>query len=262
MQEGDFIKINFTGRIKDGQIFDTTHEDEAREAGIYDEQIGYGPKTVVLGQDSLVEGLDEALLEAEVGESGEVVLDPEGAFGERQDEAIISMKKREYEKQFDQPPRRGAQVEIQGQRGRIISNVGGHVRIDTNHPLAGETVVFDYEVLERIEEPEEKVRAVLETATDFEGDRFEVSMEEEVVTIEPPEGAKMSQAWLFSKPQISERIFSGLEVDEVKFVESFSSPPDEADMDLPEELQPREEDESSEEEEEAAEDQGTAEEEE
>lgn len=230
MEEGDFVRITFTGRIKGGEIFDTTDEELAEEEGIHSEDARYGPKTIVLGHDELIPGFERALLDAEIGEEEEVDVPPEEAFGERRDDAVVSLSKREYEKQFDEPPRRGQRVDLGGQEGVIVSTVGGHVRIDTNHPLAGQTLNFEYEVLEKIEEPDEKVRSVLEMATGIDAEKFDVDIDEGVVEVEAPEEARGNQMWMFSKPTIVERVFAGVGADEVRFVESFQGPPQPAGM--------------------------------
>lgn len=225
MDKGDFVKISLTGWVKGGDVFETMDEDVARDEGIYDEEAEYGPKVVVLGEDQLLPGLEEALLGAEPGDASEVEVPPEEGFGEREDDKIVSMSKREYESRFDEPPRRGQQVDLQGQTGVIVSTVGGHVRVDFNHPLAGETVVYEYEVLERIDDPEEKVKAILDNSTESGIDSYEVDIENSHLSIEKLDPEMPDRGWLFSKGQMAQRAFSGLdEVEEVEFVETFERP--------------------------------------
>lgn len=225
MQQGDFVKITFTGRIKGGEVFDTTDEELAKEADIHQEDASYGPKVVVLGQDRLIPGFQKVLMDSEVGDSGEVEIPPAEAFGERQDDAVISISKREFEKQADEPPRRGMQVDLGGQTGVIVSTVGGHVRIDTNHPLAGQTIEFEYEVLEKVEDPAEKVQASVDFVTGMDEDEYDVVIEGAEVIVEAPGGASGNQMWLFSKQTMANRIFAGLDdVREVRFVDSFENP--------------------------------------
>ncbi|MBS1263430.1 MAG: putative FKBP-type peptidyl-prolyl cis-trans isomerase [Methanonatronarchaeales archaeon] len=224
MENGDFVRVSFTGRVKDGPVFETTDEEVAEEEGIFDEDKEYGPRVVVLGQNTLLPGLEKAILEAEVEDSGEAEIPPEEAFGERREAAVISLSKREYDSRFDQPARRGTRVEMEGNTGTIISTVGGHVRIDFNHPLAGETVVYEYEVLEEVEDPVEKVESALENSTGSPGSEFDIEFEDGALEIRPPMPEFPKQGWLLGKGRMADTILSAIDVDEVRFVESFRSP--------------------------------------
>ncbi len=59
IETGDFIRINYTGRLEDGTVFDTTYEEVAKEHGIYDENARYESYVIVVGKGHVVEGLDE-----------------------------------------------------------------------------------------------------------------------------------------------------------------------------------------------------------
>ena len=69
LQNGDFVKIDFTGKVKEtGKVFDTTIEKVAKENDIYDENVKFKAAPIVVGANHVLKGLDEALVGAEVGE--------------------------------------------------------------------------------------------------------------------------------------------------------------------------------------------------
>jgi FKBP-type peptidyl-prolyl cis-trans isomerase 2 len=69
MNKGDFVVIDYLAKVKaTGEYFDTTDEEKARELGLYQEDKTFKPVTVVVGANHVIEGLDEALEEMDVGE--------------------------------------------------------------------------------------------------------------------------------------------------------------------------------------------------
>ena len=84
----DVIRLHYTGRIKEtGEIFDTTYEDVAKEAGIYSEKGIYGPVPIAVGAGHVIKGLDEALEGLEVGKKYTIEVPPEKAFGRREEKS-------------------------------------------------------------------------------------------------------------------------------------------------------------------------------
>ena len=79
VESGDTVKFHYTGSC-DGRVFDTTYEDVAREAGIYNKEKYYGPVEVLVGAGRVVKGLEEALEGMRLMEEKEVVIPPEKGF--------------------------------------------------------------------------------------------------------------------------------------------------------------------------------------
>lgn len=224
MKEGDFVKINYNGRLEDGTLFDTTLQEVAQEEGL-EGQIDYGPKTIILGAEHVVEGLEKAIIESEVGEEKSIEISPEDGFGEYDEEMIKSFSKREFKKKYDEDPRKGKRVNIQGQPGTIISTVGGRVRVDLNHPLAGESLKYDYEVIEKIEEDTEKIKALIDLyGQQMDVESFEINIREGVAEIVVPENATFNQSWMISKRQIPEDVFEYTDIEKVRFIEEYEAP--------------------------------------
>ncbi|NJE84472.1 peptidylprolyl isomerase [Thermococcus sp. CX2] len=167
VQKGDVIRLHYTGKVKEtGEIFDTTYEEVAKEAGIYSEKGIYGPVPIAIGAGHVLKGLDEQLEGLEVGKKYEIILPPEKGFGRRDPKLIKTFTLGQFRRQGLYPfP--GLEVEIETEsgrklKGRVISVSSGRVRVDFNHPFAGKHLVYEVEVVEKIEDPIEKVKALIE----------------------------------------------------------------------------------------------------
>ena len=92
IKEGDFVRLNFTGKIKEtDEVFDTTSEDIAEEAGILVENKIYGPIPIIVGGNHLLKAIDEAIIGTEAGEAIHVSVTPENGFGQRNSNLILTL---------------------------------------------------------------------------------------------------------------------------------------------------------------------------
>lgn len=161
MNSGDFIKIDYVGRIKEsGTIFDITKEDVAKKEGIYNPQFKYGSIPVIIDANFVLPGLNEALKEMKIGDKKSVEVPPEKGFGKRESDLIKLIPESKFKEQ-DIDPIPGQTVNVGKAKGMILSNDGGRVRVDFNHPLAGKTLVYDVEVLEEIKDLEKRIKAIV-----------------------------------------------------------------------------------------------------
>ncbi|BAD84630.1 FKBP-type peptidyl-prolyl cis-trans isomerase, fused to C-terminal uncharacterized domain [Thermococcus kodakarensis KOD1] len=167
VQKGDVIRLKYTGRIKEtGEIFDTTDEEIAKQAGIYKENGVYGPVPIAVGAGHVIQGLDEQLEGLEVGKKYEIEVPPEKGFGKRDPKLIKTFTLGQFRRQGLIPfPGMPVEIETEGGRklrGRVLTVSGGRVRVDFNHPYAGKHLVYEVEVVEKIDDPIEKVKALIE----------------------------------------------------------------------------------------------------
>ena len=211
MQKGDFVKVSYVGRLESGEIFDLTDVETAKKEGIYNSRIAYGDLPVIVGAKFLIKGLDDTLLSLNVGERKDVEIKPEDAFGER-DAKLVRTVPRKFFRDQKVEPRQGLIVDFGGTKGRIQSVGGGRVMVDFNNPLSGHILKYTLEVKEKIEKPEDQVKAVFE----FFGVR----------DIEPKiEGGKISvNARLPAqiKDKISSLIIEHIKgIENVDFIESY-----------------------------------------
>jgi FKBP-type peptidyl-prolyl cis-trans isomerase 2 len=101
VREGQVAAIHYVGRIaegpEEGEVFDTTNVDVALEEGIYHDHRDYKPLEFRLGEDKVIEGLDEAVVGMERGEKKTVVVEPERAFGERDPDDVVEFPRETFD---------------------------------------------------------------------------------------------------------------------------------------------------------------------
>jgi FKBP-type peptidyl-prolyl cis-trans isomerase 2 len=175
MKDGDFVLIDYIGRIKEtGIVFDITNEEKAKEEKVYDPRVKYGPVPVIIGGGFILKSLEDVLRGMEVGEKRVVELKPEDAFGERKEALIKSVPVSAFR---DSVPTVGSYVSVDNFRGKVLSVDGGRVKIDFNHPLAGKNLVYEVEVIKVITEVEEKIKSVINYFTGVENNFIETKID-------------------------------------------------------------------------------------
>lgn len=129
-QDGDAVTVHYTGTLDDGSEFDSSE--------------GRDPLPFVVGEGQVISGFDEAVRGLAVGETRTVRIEPEDAYGEYSDQAIIEFP-------ADAAPEGlavGDAVTLSnGSPGTVLEISDGVVTIDANHPLAGKALTFDVELI-------------------------------------------------------------------------------------------------------------------
>lgn len=226
-KKGDFIVIEYTARIKEtGEIIETTSAETARKAKIFSEDKVYEPLLVVLGEGRIVKGLEEALYDLDVGVEKEIEVPPEKAYGARDPRKVRILPLREF-RRANIEPRPGKIVEVNGVPATVKSVSGGRVVVDFNHPLAGKTLVYELKVVRKIEEPEEKIKALLHRRMKrISEEKIKVTMSEDgVVSVEIPEEAFLAEDIQYAKKAAATEIFRYLPwIREVRFIEKHVNP--------------------------------------
>ena len=215
IQKGDFIKVSYAGK-NDDRVFDTTDEEVAKASGIYNEKGKYGGDVIIVGEGHAVEGLDEDFIGKEVGYKGSVTIPPEKAFGKRNPELIETIPINKFEER----PQVGMQVQVEGRSGIVIRVIGRMVQVDFNRFLAGQTVIYDYEIKEKIEDIEAKVKGLVGL---YIGKDFSVQITDGSATVEIDPELTYNQRWLISKKQIAREIMGNTEIKEVIYLERYGS---------------------------------------
>lgn len=149
---GDSVTLEYTGRLDDGTVFDTSREQVAAETGLAEAQPDreYTPLTVEVGANQVIEGMDEGLVGLEVGETETLSIPPEKAYGEPSEEHIQEFESGELQQMLGgQLPEQGDKLEAQGgQVGDVVHVDDEVVRVDFNPELAGESLEFEVEILQ------------------------------------------------------------------------------------------------------------------
>lgn len=183
IKKHDFVEIDYTGRIKEGnEVFDTTNEAIAKKSNIYAKGVEYKPVVICVGEHQLLPGLDEFLVGKDVG-SFTVEVPQEKAFGKKDAGLLKMIPANKFEEQGIKPVA-GLRLNIDGMVGIIRSVSGGRTVVDFNHPLAGRDVVYDLTVNKFVTDKKVQVESVLKVLL---GLKTEVKVENKKATIMMPE---------------------------------------------------------------------------
>ena len=153
IEPGDGVTIEYVGRLDDGTVFDTSRREVAIEAGLAQpgniEPEEYASLSFTAGESEIIEGLDEALIGMEEGETATVTAPPEKAYGDREPDRVREYDPETFEGMVGQTPAVGLHVHAQnGLHGDVTAVTEDSVEVDFNHQLAGETLTFEVEVVE------------------------------------------------------------------------------------------------------------------
>jgi FKBP-type peptidyl-prolyl cis-trans isomerase 2 len=162
INENDWIKIDYTGRLKENsKLFDTTMEDVARKEHVFDEKRGYSPLLCRAGDEKfLIPGLARQLVGLELEATHTIEVPVKDAYGER-DTSKIEMVPTKKLRKANIDPRVGNRVQLAGKTGTIIWAGGGRTRVDYNHPLAGKDLVFEVTIKEQITDDDQVLKEII-----------------------------------------------------------------------------------------------------
>lgn len=156
-KQGDKVRINYTGTLEDGSIFDTTLEsagccDDDSDCGC-DDDCGceHGPMELTIGNEDFFPQVEAALVGMAPGEKKTVVIPAEDAFGEYDEDEVFSISREQLTGEI--VPEVGMELELTGDDDEAVEVVVVEVNdetivVDANHPLAGEDITYEIELLE------------------------------------------------------------------------------------------------------------------
>ncbi len=227
MQKGDFILINYTGKVKEtNEVFDTTVEDVAKKEHLHKEGEIYEPKLVVIGEGWVLKALDDELSGMELEKQSTVEIPADKAFGQRDSEKIKRVPIRQLlAKEIN--PVIGARIEYQGKMATIRSIGAGRVLLDFNPPLAGRTLIYDVTVNKKLDSNEEKISALIHRRVPVvEENKFKVTVQDKNLTVDMPEDTFYVEGIQIAKRGIAMDIQKFLpDLAETRFVETFKAEP-------------------------------------
>lgn len=199
MQTGDFIRLAYTGKIKEtGQVFDSS--DGA---------------PIIVGGGYLLPAVDSELEALTIGHKKTIELAPDKAFGPRDSKLVRVLPEAEFKK-HDVRPVPGMPIDADNMRGRVVSVTSGRVTLDFNHPLAGKALTFDLEVKKKIESIDDKIKAIGEFYCRTPAEKIKCKVDGKEVEMEVPPTTHP----VFKK-KIADDIIKWLKLSKVKFVEVF-----------------------------------------
>lgn len=138
VKENDTVKVHYTGKLADGQVFDSSVERGE-------------PIEFTMGQGQLIPGFEKGLIDMKVNEKKTVNIAKEEAYGEPREELVQEVQKSQLPEEIK--PEVGMGLVSKSPDGQEMNLVVKDIKDDTivvdgNHPLAGKDLVFDLEVVE------------------------------------------------------------------------------------------------------------------
>lgn len=135
VNEQSNVVVNYVGKLQDGSIFDSSLVE------------GRTPLEVQLGQGQLIPGFENGLVGMQVGDKKTLEIEPDQAYGLRNEELIIEIEKTKVPENVEV----GMMLQTFGPMGpsivKVIDIKDEAVVIDANHPLAGEKLTFELELM-------------------------------------------------------------------------------------------------------------------
>jgi len=154
----DFIEIEFTGKVKDGEVFDSNIQKDMEKMH---PDAKAKPFVFCVGEGMFLDAVDSFLIGKETGKEYSIELSPEKAFGKR-DPHFVKIIPSKIFKEKNANPYPGMVFNFDGNFGKILSVSGGRVITDFNNPLAGKDVVYKIIVKRKVEDINEKVKALMD----------------------------------------------------------------------------------------------------
>jgi peptidylprolyl isomerase len=144
-KEGDKVKVHYTGRLENGEVFDSS---ECAEDSCGCES---GPLEFTIGEEEVIPGFEKGVIGMSVGESRTVNIPVADAYGERNEEMVAVVERESIPEGMK--PEVGMHLEVSQEDGKqfpvVVTDVTDtHVTLDANHPLAGRDLTFDIRLLE------------------------------------------------------------------------------------------------------------------
>ncbi len=134
---GDTVRVHYTGRLQDDTVFDTSEE--------------RGPLEFTIGGGDLIPGFESAVVGMNAGEEKTVTIPADEAYGERREDLLIDVERERMSGEFE--PEEGQRLQLQQQDGQpfaatVTEVTDEKVKLDANHPLAGQDLVFEIKLVE------------------------------------------------------------------------------------------------------------------
>ncbi|MBD1911732.1 MULTISPECIES: peptidylprolyl isomerase [unclassified Leptolyngbya] len=136
-QRGNTVKVHYTGKLDDGTVFDSS--------------VDRDPLEFTLGEGGIIPGFEQAVLGMSTGESKTETIPSENAYGPYIDEMVLTVDRQQMPAEIE--PQVGQQLHLQQPDGQLIPVTitevsNSTVTLDANHPLAGENLTFDIQLVE------------------------------------------------------------------------------------------------------------------
>ena len=136
-QNGDTVKVHYHGRLRTGETFDSSE--------------GRDPLKFTVGAGQMIKGFDEGVKGMQVGDKKTVEIEAAEAYGQREETNMIEFPKDQFPPEMK--PEEGMQLMLSNDQGQQFPVMVAEVKeasvlLDANHPLAGQDLIFDIEMVD------------------------------------------------------------------------------------------------------------------
>jgi peptidylprolyl isomerase len=146
---GDRVRIDYTGKLQDGSVFDSTHGD----GDCINDDCGCesGPRELTIGQGEFLSAIEDALVGMAAGDSNTVIVPADEAFGEYDVDKVFTVARSDLPSDLN--PDVGDEIVLVNdddeELGVVVVEVDEkEITFDANHPLAGEDLSFEFKLLD------------------------------------------------------------------------------------------------------------------
>jgi FKBP-type peptidyl-prolyl cis-trans isomerase 2 len=135
-KDGDTVKVHYTGKLENGEVFDTSSESQ--------------PLELTIGSAKVIPGFEKGIIGMKQGDTKTFTIPPGDGYGPKREELMVEISTGDFPD--DIKPFVGQQLQVRSREGQFtnvtVADIGEEtVTLDANHPLAGETLVFDVELI-------------------------------------------------------------------------------------------------------------------
>lgn len=137
VKEGDVVRVHYTGKLTNGEQFDSS--------------TGREPLEFTVGAGQMIKGFDNAMPGMNVGDKKTINISADDAYGQKDEQAIIEFPKANIPADMKLEP--GMQLQLRNESGQPFPVTVAEIKddivvLDANHALAGKELVFDIELME------------------------------------------------------------------------------------------------------------------
>ena len=134
IQNGNTVRVNYTGKLADGTIFDSS--------------INREPLSFTIGSGQIIQGFEDSLINKKAGDNFTVIIPAVKAYGEYKDDLCTNVPNAQLPGKVEV----GTELQAMGENGYPINVIvkelhDDYVIIDANHPFAGKDLTFDIQIL-------------------------------------------------------------------------------------------------------------------
>jgi len=137
VKEGDTVKIHYTGKLDDGTLFDTSADND--------------PLEFTVGEHEVIPGMEIAVVGMEPGDEKTITIASGDAYGPYHDEMVVVVERSEFPEDMAIEVDQQLSVVLEDEQTIIVTVTEMNdetVTLDANHPLAGEDLTFDIQLVE------------------------------------------------------------------------------------------------------------------